>query len=575
MKVFTNKKGVKTILLIVFLVSGGTCIQEIHSQRRIMDFGENDGRPIKRTYYRDYDGDGYGNSSYYIVQSYQPKGYVRNSSDCNDRDARIHPWGTEKCGDGIDNNCNKSVDEGCPVSMPRAVIITNNCGYSRLTRSNPPRGVTWYWQSSATGTSTSSSWSSITRTTGSVYYLRARNNSSGKWSPARIVNYSIKSLPSIPPEPIIYYSCGQTTLTITRRSPGGITWYWQSSPSGTSTSNSSNIVRFKSGSVYYLRARNNSSGCWSSTRTINYSVKKTIPSIPSQPTVVNSCGSTKITRGTPPSGVTWYWQSSSKGTSTSNSNSSITRTSGTTYYLRARNNSSGCWSFARTVTYSVKSVPSVPSLPTVVNNCGSSVLTRSTPPSGVTWYWQSSSGGTSTSNSSSSITRTSGSAYYLRARNNSSGCWSSARTVSYSIKPAPIWYKDADGDAFGDPKVTKRACTQPSGYVSNHSDCDDSKALYHPNTKWYADTDGDTFGDPSFVKTQCIQPSGYVLNNTDACPTIKGEKKGCKKIPYSLPKLSNENYVFTRVYQKPMTKSVDDLDSFKDLFINDFSESIM
>ncbi|WP_299316148.1 hypothetical protein, partial [uncultured Aquimarina sp.] len=83
-----------------------------------------------------------------------------------------------------------------------------------------------------------------------------------------------------------------------------------------------------------------------------------------------------------------------------------TRTTDNKYYLRARNNSSGCWSPARTVNYSIKSVPVTPTAPSVANNCGNSVLSRSNPPSGVTWYWQSTAGGTSTANSSPSITRT-------------------------------------------------------------------------------------------------------------------------------------------------------------------------
>ncbi|WP_299316142.1 hypothetical protein, partial [uncultured Aquimarina sp.] len=88
------------------------------------------------------------------------------------------------------------------------------------------------------------------------------------------------------------------------------------------------------------------------------------------------------------------------------SSPSITRTTDNKYYLRARNNSSGCWSPARTVNYSIKSVPITPAVPGVANNCGNSVLSRGNPPSGVTWYWQSTAGGTSTTNSSPSITRT-------------------------------------------------------------------------------------------------------------------------------------------------------------------------
>ena len=52
--------------------------------------------------------------------------------------------------------------------------------------------------------------------------------------------------------------------------------------------------------------------------------------------------------------------------------------------------------------------PATPPMPTKTNNCGNTVLTRTTPPSGETYYWQSSSSGTSTSNSASTVTRTTG-----------------------------------------------------------------------------------------------------------------------------------------------------------------------
>jgi len=41
------------------------------------------------------------------------------------------------------------------------------------------------------------------------------------------------------------------------------------------------------------------------------------------------------------------------------------------------------------------------------------------------------------------------------------------------------FYRDADGDGFGNPSLTTLACTTPTGYVSNSSDCDDTKSSVH------------------------------------------------------------------------------------------------
>ena len=71
---------------------------------------------VVSTYYRDADGDGYGNASVTTTGIGPPAGYVANSADCNDGDANIHPGAAEICGDGADNDCDGQTDEGCAAS---------------------------------------------------------------------------------------------------------------------------------------------------------------------------------------------------------------------------------------------------------------------------------------------------------------------------------------------------------------------------------------------------------------------------------------------------------------------------
>jgi hypothetical protein len=71
------------------------------------------GEVCTNNFYRDADGDTYGTSLITIQACTAPAGYVARSGDCNDADVAINPGAVEVCGNGIDDNCDGQIDEGC------------------------------------------------------------------------------------------------------------------------------------------------------------------------------------------------------------------------------------------------------------------------------------------------------------------------------------------------------------------------------------------------------------------------------------------------------------------------------
>lgn len=65
---------------------------------------------VKRTWYRDRDGDNFGAPNEGRRAHVRPEGFALLNTDCDDGDPDIHPWTREKP-DGVDNNCNGKVDE--------------------------------------------------------------------------------------------------------------------------------------------------------------------------------------------------------------------------------------------------------------------------------------------------------------------------------------------------------------------------------------------------------------------------------------------------------------------------------
>lgn len=112
--------------------------------------------------------------------------------------------------------------------------------------------------------------------------------------------------------------------------------------------------------------------------------------------------------------------------------------------------------------------------------------------------------------------------------------------TSSALTGLQTWYRDADTDGYGDPDVTRRSPRQPSGYVAQNGDCDDTNSSVHPNAPetcdgidencegqvdeglptqtWYEDEDADGYGSPASPVTACGAPDDgtlYVLNASD------------------------------------------------------------
>ncbi|NJB86504.1 hypothetical protein GGR26_002272 [Lewinella marina] len=463
------------------------------------------------TYFRDADGDGFGDSSLTLQGCVGGKtGYVSNGSDCNDGDASVHPGAGEAC-DGLDNNCDGQVDEGAACVAQGPVKRINAGGPEVFLNGLRFEADQAYYDGYASGNSQLDipSLYQTMRTAGSPYYVRY-------YFPMEAGEYRVR----------LHFA--ET--------------YW-GAPGGGSGGPGSRVFDVV---IEGNRVLN------------NYDIAAEVGSgqpVVKEFTVNNSDGNffmyvdARSTSG----GVNQPLISGFEVISTANTNTGPNQDpvavvtaepgSGTAPHTVRLDGSASSdpdgsisayeWSWAG-------GTLSGPSHALQLNQGSHTFSLTVTDDRGA--------------QNSASVTVTVGDPVYDADGDGIADAEDNCPTRYNPDQSLSTYYADADADGLGDPNVSILACVPPTGYVDNALDLcpevsdpnpadtdndglgdacdpdDDNDGV--PDTQdcaplddrygspqvFYADLDGDGFGDPSQATLACVPPQGYVKNRTDNCP---------------------------------------------------------
>ena len=120
------------------------------------------------------------------------------------------------------------------------------------------------------------------------------------------------------------------------------------------------------------------------------------------------------------------------------------------------------------------------------------------------------------------------------------------------------FYRDADGDGFGDPGFREEACSPSDGFVDDNTDCDDTRPSINPDapevcdafdrdedcdgliddadddvtgrTTWYVDADRDTHGVTDTTALACEQPEGFSATADDCDDTNRAVNPSAREV---------------------------------------------
>ncbi len=353
--------------------------------------------------------------------------------------------------------------------------------------STPPTGLTYYWQTSSTGTSTSiGSGSTLTVSPSSTttYYVRPQSGT-GCWGTASAgTTITVNTTPSPPTAPTAQTVCASSAQNISFNSVTAgangdqIEWATNSSFTGSTTVASPATITVNvavgTTTTVYMRSRNSSSGCVSTSVNTTATVNAN-PTAPTAPTAQAVCSNSSqtltfpaISAGSGGNQIEWATNSSFTGSTITASPAtvsvSVSSGSTTTVYFRSRASATGCVSTSVNSTATVNPVPAAPVAPAAQSTCSGSTQTFaftsvSSGFGGDQIEWATNGGFTGSTVATSPTTITvnvpSGTTtnIFIRSRNSTSGCVSTSVSTSASVSSVPgatITVTEASGTTAND-----------------------------------------------------------------------------------------------------------------------------
>jgi len=324
------------------------------------------------------------------------------------------------------------------LSSPEAVTVNSSgtsCATAILTATGGTGG-TIYWQGTTSGgTSMGTPSTSQTVTASGTYYFRSYNSCT--WGNEGSATVIINNVPDAVTVTGVSPICNGSSTTLTATGGTGGTIYWQGTTSGgTSTDTPSTAQVVSTTGTYYYRAYNDCG--WGD----QGSMMVVVNNLPSDPTATASpnviCSGTTTTLSSTVAGANVYWYTGTcGGTEIAIGNSiMMSPTTTTTYYARAFNATTGCWSAScGSVTVNIMTAPEAVTVNSNGTYCVSTMLTA-TGGTGGTIYWQgTTSDGMSTATPSSLQTVTVSGTYYFRSYN--ACAWGDEGMVTVTINNVP------------------------------------------------------------------------------------------------------------------------------------------